>query len=109
MVVDGNMNNKENSFLLTTLEIDYDDKITENQLLTVIQERVIDLLDQDPALLFSYMYRLDVLESKIQFALKHQKHIPTDEALAKLILERHLQRVAIKKKYKQEPLDGWEF
>lgn len=85
------------------------DSVSEEQLLGAITDRVLELLERNPELLFSYLYRLDVLEHKIQFALNQQTEIPPHEALAKLILERQKLRISTKRKYKQEPLEGWGF
>jgi len=96
------------SLLSKTLNIDFKEEIDDQDLYQLILHRVRELLDQDPNLLFSYLYRLDVLEEKINFVLKVQKHVPTDEGLAQLILERQKQRIALKKKFKQDPIDDWE-
>ena len=93
------------------LEIDIEqfDSISEEQLLGAITDRVLNLLERNPELLFSYLYRLDVLEHKIQFALNQQTEVPPHQALAKLILDRQKLRISTKRKYKQEPLEGWGF
>jgi len=83
--------------------------ISEEQLLDAITDRVLELLERNPEILFSYLYRLDVLEHKIQFALNQQTQIPPHRALAKLILDRQKLRISTKRKYKQEPLKGWGF
>jgi len=99
------------SKLKEELEIDIEhlDSITEDQLLDAITDRVLDMLERNPELLFSYLYRLDVLEHKIQFALNQQTEVAPHRALAKLILDRQKLRISTKKKYKQEPLEGWGF
>lgn len=93
------------------LEIDIEqfDSISEEQLLGAITDRVLNLLERNPELLFSYLYRLDVLEHKIQFALNQQTEVPPHQAIAKLILDRQKLRISTKRKYKQEPLEGWGF
>lgn len=91
------------------VQIDNLESISEEQLLDAISNRVLELLERNPELLFSYLYRLDVLEHKIQFALNQQTEIPPHIALAKLILERQKLRISTKRKYKQEPLKGWGF
>ena len=91
------------------VNIDHLDAITEDQLLDAITDRILELLERNPELLFSYLYRLDVLEHKIQYALNQQTEVPSHRALAKLILERQKLRITTKKKYKQEPLEGWGF
>jgi len=74
-----------------------------------ISVRVADMLDKKPELLMSYLYRLDIEESKINHALKMSNVILAPKALAELIWERQKQRLETKKKYKQDPIEGWEF
>lgn len=89
------------------INISGEEDISEEQLLQAITERVKQLMERNPELLFSYMYRLDVIEEKIQFALNKQMAIPPYQALAQLILDRQKERILTKRKYKQEPLEGW--
>lgn len=101
---------EKKSLLKSTLEIDYDDGISDEQMLHIIELRVTELLSQSPDLLFSYLYRLDISEPKIKQALHTSEGISPNLALARLILERQKQRIASKKKYKQDPpIEGWEF
>lgn len=89
------------------VEIDEMENISEDELLDAITDRVLYLLETNPELLFSYMYRLDVLEHKMQFALNQQTSVPPHQALAQLILDRQKQRIITKRKFKQDPLEGW--
>lgn len=95
--------------LKSDLEVELDEleNISESELLDAITQRVLHLLETNPELLFSYLYRLDVLEPKIQFALNQQTAVPPHQALAQLILDRQKERIITKRKYKQEPLEGW--
>jgi len=81
----------------------------ENQVLEMIRSRVNELLEKDPELLMSYLYRLDVLEVDLKKVLAKDSGIPIAEGFSQLIFNRQLQRVATKKKYKQDPIEGWEF
>ena len=74
------------------------DSRDEADILEEIRLRVNEMLDANPELLFSYLYRLDVLEHKIKAALKDSS-VPTDEALAMLIWQRQKQRLETRKKY----------
>lgn len=86
-----------------------DDAIGEDDLLHAIKVRVSELLDQDPALLFSYLYRLDVLEVDLKRVLSwHHGQNPVD-SISELILERQKNRIATKEKYRQPPIEGWEW
>ena len=75
----------------------------EAEIVEMIRSRVAEMLDANPELLFSYMYRLDVEEHKLDMALK-MGGADMDRHLAKLIWERQVQRLKTKKAYGQ-PLD----
>lgn len=78
-------------------------------ILELIRARVNVLLEKDPELLMSYLYRLDILEEKLKFVLSKESPVPISEGISLLIFERQKQRVATKQKYKQKPIDGWEY
>lgn len=73
-----------------------------------IADRVERLLKADPDLLMSYLYRLDVEQKKIEAAMATSV-FPVHITFANLIWERQKQRIATKKKYRQDPIEGWEF
>ncbi len=97
------------SILDQTLNITFDGEKNDALMLQMIEERVTELLNTSPDLLFSYLYRLDIDESKIKNALRSPKGVSPNLLLAELILERQKSRIASKKKYKQDPIEGWEF
>lgn len=83
---------------------------TEEDLLLLIQDRVSYLLNHDKDLLLSYLYRLDIDESKINEAMVPGGVVLPETAIAQLILTRQKQRAETKKKYKQDPLSpDWQF
>lgn len=77
-------------------------------LLAAITHRVNEMMLNDVELLFSYLYRLDVEESQIDYIINKQRTVPVNEGLAKLIFDRQMARQKTKKHYKQEPIDGWD-
>lgn len=84
--------------------------LSESDLYQAIRERVEFLLEKNPELLMSYLYRLDILEVKIKAVLSPNSVVPPIEGLAHLILDRQKQRMESKKKYKAgPPIPGWEF
>lgn len=91
------------------LDLDTIDNNDEQQLLQAIIDRVAWMLEFDMDLLMSYLYRLDVLEHKIEASLTPGKPLTAAEALGVLILDRQKERITSKKKYKQAPIKGWEF
>ncbi len=103
------MDSGNNSLIQSTLAINLTEDMSDEQMLLLIENRVTELMTQNSDLLFSYLYRLDIQEKKIKQALLNESDAP-NLALSKLILERQKQRIASKKKYKQDPpIDGWEF
>ncbi len=81
----------------------------ENQVLEMIRSRVAELLDRDPELLMSYLYRLDILETKLKQVLHKNSNLPIAEGISQLIFQRQMERVVTKRKYKQDPIEGWEY
>ena len=69
------------------------DSLDEETLFQLILNRVNELLETDIDLLMSYLYRLDVEESKINHALSMDALLPANKGIAKLILERQKQRI----------------
>ena len=90
------------------LDINMPDSIPDEEMIEIISVRVEQLLKADPDLLMSYMYRLDVLEKNIKAAIEHSL-TPIHICFAQLIWDRQKERIATKKKYKQDPIEGWEF
>jgi len=76
----------------------------------LIKERVSELLDTDPNLLFSYLYRLDVEEAELQAILHVTPPELLADSLADAIWRRQKARLASKKKIKVRPVqeDGWD-
>lgn len=72
-----------------------------------IRDKVEVYLETNPELLMSYLYRLDIEESKIQGVLHFNQDIVG--GLAQLIYDRQIARHKTKMKYRQPPIDGWEY
>lgn len=83
--------------------------ISDEEMIKILTEKVTKMLDTDTELLMSYLYRLDIEEHKINAVLNQPKSMPIAQGLASLIWKRQKQRIASKKKYKQDPIEGWEF
>lgn len=91
------------------LEVHIPEEVNEQELLSAIVDRVTWMLRCDKDLLMSYLYRLDVLEHKINAALMPGNPLSAEEALGLLIFERQKERVETKKKYKVDPIEGWQY
>lgn len=82
-------------------------ELDDEQMIEEISIRVADMMEGNIELLMSYLYRLDILEEKIQHAFKMANVVPAHTALAELIWQRQKERIATKQKYKQGPIVDW--
>lgn len=88
--------NAEDAMFDSRPEIFYEGK-SDAALLEAIETRVEALLDRDPGLLFSYLYRLDIEEERLQFILGSAMPIDLVKQLSNEILQRQLTRLNFKK------------
>jgi len=85
-------------------------ELSESDMYKAIRGRVEYFLEKNPELLMSYLYRLDVLEVKLNAVLAPDAVVAPIDGLARLILNRQKERIATKQKYKSgPPIPGWEF
>ncbi len=91
------------NFDLTAADGSLDDDVLFQQL----TERIRHLLATRIDFFMSLMYRLDVSEDKIRQALAPGNPEPPDVALARLIINRQVQRAETKERYRQDPLTDW--
>ena len=84
-------------------------ELTEDEILVILSRRVGELLNSDKDLMLSYLYRLDISMDKIAAVLRVTNIIPAEQSLARLILDRQIERIKTKNKYKQSPIEGWEY
>ncbi len=78
---------------------------TEEELLQILADRMDEMLQHQIEYLFSMMYRLDIDEDKVHFALSPMAPEPANMGLARLILDRQKQRAYTKMHYKQQKID----
>jgi hypothetical protein len=83
---------------------------SEQEILDYLAEAIAYMIEHKMDFLLSLLYRLDVSEQKIAFALMPGNSEPANIALAKLVWERQKQRVATKHAYPvQNPLNwSWD-
>lgn len=101
--------NESFEVIYNQLSVNNDSSMSDEQMLAIISDRVAWFLENDKDLLLSYLYRLDIEESKIDKALSPADEDPAHIAIGKLILTRQKQRFESKTKYKVEPIQGWEY
>jgi hypothetical protein len=71
-------------------------------LIKALAERIAYMLDKEPELLFSTLYRLDVLEHKINAVLHSSSEDPA-RGLARLIIERQIEKAKTRGQWQK----GW--
>lgn len=103
---DAMMNNDLTNLLREPFELEAaEPPASEADLLALLSERIAEMLERRPEYLMSLLYRLDVLEEKIHPAMHPLAPEPANVGLARLVLERQMQRVATKRDIKIPPLD----
>ena len=76
----------------------------------LLADKIAYLLDHNPDLLFSYFYRLDIDEHKIERIILQQGPVPINLQLAQLVLDRQIQRARTKANYRTgEDIDWMDF
>ncbi|MEK7257215.1 MAG: hypothetical protein AAB316_20845 [Bacteroidota bacterium] len=85
-----------------------DEAPSEEELFQHLCDRIAWLIEHNMEYLLSLLYRNDVDEGKIHFALSPLAPEPANVGLARLVLERQKQRVATKRQFGKQDLDDVE-
>ena len=81
------------------------ENLSEQELLDLLTEQIAYMIEHRMEHLLSLMYRLDIDEAKVNFALSPLSPEPPALGLAKLVLDRQKKRILTKSAYKTPPLD----
>lgn len=103
-----NLKNTDNHSLIQAFEIELPEgqsAPSEEELFQYLCDRIAWMIEYNMEYLLSLLYRNDVEEHKIHFALSPREPEPANVALAKLVVERQKQRMATKKQYGQQNTD----
>lgn len=90
------------------IEIPADEQPSEEELFQHLCDRIAWMIEYNMEYLLSLLYRNDILEHKIHFALSPHEKDPANVALAKLVMERQKQRMETKEKYGKQNKDDIE-
>ena len=84
--------------------LNFKDTVTLEKLKKYLAEKISVMMEKNFNLLLSSLYRIDIDENKVNelFRGKMKKNIP--EELASLIIDRQLQKIYFRNKYKNENL-----
>ena len=98
------MSNHQSNIILRDFEIETteDEAPSEEALFDMLCDRIAWMIEHNMEYLLSLLYRNDVEESKIHFALSPFAKEPANIELGKLVMERQKQRMATKKEYGEQ-------
>lgn len=91
--------NDELKAALHGADLEQMNQLEKDTILNQIAAKVADMLESQPDLLFSYLYRLDVDEQKISKVVNQGPGGDISLGLARLILQRQLSRIQTQKEY----------
>ncbi len=75
-------------------------RITLEEVRRFVAEHVARLLDRNPELLMSILYRIDVAEEEVRSVLARARREDIPQQLADLIVERQLEKAAMRRRYR---------
>ncbi len=78
---------------------------TLEQVHTFVAANVTRLLENNPGLLMSILYRIDVPEPKVRHVLESEPPAVIVDRLTTLIIERQLEKVRIRRQYREQEND----
>ena len=99
------MNDEQLELAMSGISLEAISEDEERTLINLLANRIAELLEGNPDLLFSTLYRLDIYESKINTVLKIESDAPV--GLARLIIERQREKLRTRKKYKSDSEVDW--
>lgn len=84
------------------------DDLSEGQILGILSESIAEMLESQPDLLLSSLYRMDVSERKVNEVLEKQSTEDIPKGLARLVLERQRTALNTRLKFPQKKIDDPE-
>lgn len=76
-------------------------RLTIDDVRAFVAEHVARLLDENPALLMSILYRIDVAEPNVRHILESEPPSLIVERLTALIIERQLEKARLRRRFSQ--------
>jgi hypothetical protein len=81
---------------------------SEDEWMLRLEARINELIVTDFARLLELLYRLDVEEEKVHAVLKQNPSVDAGRLIASLIMERQLEKIESRNKYKQQDMQSEE-
>lgn len=80
--------------------------LAENELETVLAEKINVLIQRDFGALVQLLYRIDVAETRLRAMLDNNKGEDAGRLIARLIMERQWQKIESRRRYRQDDAAG---
>ena len=96
------MNNDLINDINQSLEISLPSSVSEEELREQLTSHINHLINHDFEKLVFYLYRIDVNENKMRDLLEKREGENAAELIANLIIERQLQKIESRKKFKND-------
>ena len=84
-------------------------QLTDKEMIAYLADAIAYMMENRMDFLMSLLYRLDVSESKIAYAMLPGNPLPANLALAYAVWERQKQRMATKKTFKRQNSNNWDW
>ncbi len=85
------------------------EQLSEEQLFQLLADQVAYMIEYKLDFLLSLMYRLDIDEEKVDYALSPYAKEPANIGIAKLVWERQKKRAQTKLDYPPKKLEDWDW
>jgi hypothetical protein len=95
--------------LLKHFEISKQEPGSYSELIDALADRIGEMLYENPDFLMSMLYRLDIREDKLKMAISPDSTELPQFQIAKLIVERQVERMVTREKYSKPPSEFDEY
>ena len=79
-----------------------DSSFSLDELIKFLSKRIDQMLNQEPERLMQAFYRIDLPEEKVKSVLAFTEGLDVSHELAKMVVDRELQKVYFRRKYSQK-------
>ena len=98
--------------LNTELALELPEKISNNELQSLLSDYINNLIKNDFEKLVAYLYRIDVNEQKLKLLLKQNPGEDAGKIIALLIIERQEQKIKTRQQFREmnnntDPEEKW--
>jgi hypothetical protein len=92
--------------LNTELETQFPVNLSQEDIIAPLSEYLNHLINTDFQRLIYLLYRIDINEQKLQKLLKDSPQENAGNIIARLIIQRHLQKIESRKRFKNDDTDS---